>query len=815
MQYRAVSLRVVLVTIVLTMAVSGIGLLAHNHMRYLNLIHHNKAESVMGFVKSQASYLLDSSREKIIRVSMALQAKGSLRTAIREKNANRLTSILDNQFNQYLFTTGGIELLGIYVFDDQLNLIAGSSKGKLGKDASGIVCSRNLDNARLRTGHDRLKSLQLFCSDNHIAHIGILSAVGSFKAMGYLLYVVNPSSILKSLGDNLGMPVQILNPDDSIAYRNENWPSSVSQSRENYLTLTHTVSDDLGQPLVLINLIHDLSDFNQALQGEQRSTAINAVLIFSFAIILSLLLMRVVLRAVNSLEQSANSLRQGDFKTVAKTRFSEFNVLIGAFNSMAADISALFQRLTKARQESEQASRAKSMFLANMSHEIRTPMNAVLGFTQILLRDPELPGRYRRPVESIEKAGNHLLGLINDILDLSKIEAGAAEVHAVDFDLQALVDGMGDMFKLRCKQNGLVWKLDNQLQGNCLVHGDQNKIRQVLVNFLGNAVKFTEQGSVKLQVSNHGDNYRFEVVDSGVGISPSGLLDVVKPFQQSDAGFNKGGTGLGLAIAKRQLELMGSEIEIDSHLGKGSRFSFSLYLPPAKNEVSAKRESRRHSQLYLPKGCVVNALVVDDVEDNREVLAHLLEKTGVTVRTAVNGKDAVQKISQYIPDIVFMDIRMPLMNGSQAMLHIKNNYPEVVCIAVTSSVLYHERAKYLEQGFDDLVGKPFRFEQIIMAIEKSLDVGFEEYVTGQSGNADGDAHYDELQSVKGICVPKSIYSKLVAAMEVNALTDMGAIVQELRKLNSETRYLADLLERHLANFETDDIAHILAEVNCA
>jgi CheY-like chemotaxis protein len=239
-------------------------------------------------------------------------------------------------------------------------------------------------------------------------------------------------------------------------------------------------------------------------------------------------------------------------------------------------------------------------------------------------------------------------------------------------------------------------------------------------------VKFTEQGSIKLQVLRQGINgYRFEVRDTGVGISPSGLLDVLKPFQQGDAGISKGGTGLGLAIAKRQIELMASDLEVESELGKGSRFSFALELPVAENEIVVEREPRRHAQLYLPENRIVNALVVDDVADNREVLVQLLEKSGVMVRSAVQGKDAIQKMSDCVPDIVFMDIRMPLMNGSQAMLHIKNNFPDVICVAVTSAVLYHERAMFLKQGFDDLVGKPFRIEQVISCIEKHLDITFE------------------------------------------------------------------------------------------
>jgi signal transduction histidine kinase/CheY-like chemotaxis protein len=725
MQFKAVSLRLILVTILLTMAVSGIVLIVYNHMRYQGLIQQNKTNAVAEYVEDQTNDLLASSKRDLIRVAMALQADRGLRAAIRDKKRQQLVPVLNNQFNQYLFTTGNIKLLRLIAFDAQLNPIAVSSQQNDSTAPADVMCRQPRERAQARRGTDRLKSLFIFCNDDERAHIGVLTPVGSFHALGYLMYVVDPASILKTLRLRLDMPVQIANSDGSIAYTSDDWLAADKRDAKNHIDVSHTVVDQQGDPVLTINMMHDLSDFNNALQGAQRETVATALLIFSVAMILSLILMRMVLKALRSLKDSANSLKQGDFKSVAKTRFSEFNTLIDTFNAMAADIAALFQRLNKAKLDSDQASRAKSMFLANMSHEIRTPMNSMLGFTQILLHDPQLPAAYRRPVESIERAGNHLLSLINDILDLSKIEAGAAQVHAVDFDLQGLVEGMSDMFKLRCKQNGLVWKLDNQLSGHCHVSGDQNKLRQVLVNLLSNAVKFTEQGSVKLQVSNLENVYRFDVVDTGVGISPSGLLDVLKPFQQGEAGMNKGGTGLGLAIAKRQLNLMGSDLEIDSQLGKGSRFSFSVEMLPAEQEIVSRREQRRNTQLYLPEHHSVTALVVDDVDDNREVLVHMLEKSGVTVRSAINGKDAIQKMSQQVPDVIFMDIRMPLMNGSQAMLHIKNNYPEVTCIAVTSSVLYHERAAFLEQGFDDLVGKPFRMEQIISCIEKYLAVEFE------------------------------------------------------------------------------------------
>ena len=815
MNSKAVSLQQVLITIILMMAVSGIGLLAYTSLQYQNLIQENKTRSVRQFLQNQVTHLLASSQRQIINVAMELQSKKALRDALRHKNIQQVTRTLDNQFNQYLFTTGGITLNRIYAFDAGLNLITGSSKGMIHENVSHVMCNSIIDAASVRRGAERLKSLALLCDHKKTGHLGVLVSVGGFKVTGYLLYVVDATSILSDLGDRLGMATQILNPDGSVAHITSEWEAVAQGAAENHLHISHTVTNEFKQPVAYIQVVHDLRDFNAAIGSLQQSSVYTALLIFGIALLMSFLLMHAVLKALRSIKESTNRLREGDCQTVSRTRFSEFNVLIDAFNSMATDISALIQKLNSAKHDSEQANRAKSVFLANMSHEIRTPMNAVLGYTQILLRDRELPAQYRRSIESVEKAGNHLLGLINDILDLSKIEAGVVELHPVDFNLHELISGMDDMFKFRCKQSGLVWKLDNRLRGNGLVHADQNKLRQILVNFLGNAVKFTEHGSVTLRVSNEDDKYYFEVKDTGMGISSSEMLDVLKPFQQAEAGIRKGGTGLGLAISKRQLEIMGSELNIASEPEKGSSFSFTINLPPANKAITVSRQERRNSQLYLQPGYSVNALVVDDVEDNREVLYHLLEKTGVDVRSAINGKDAVQKINEKVPDIVFMDIRMPLMSGTEAMRHIKNKYQNVICVAVTSSVLYHERSRYLAQGFDDLVGKPFRFEQIITCMEKYLKVSFDSNNGEQESST---ALYQEecvAERIKDISVPKSLYARLKEAAEVNAITDMEQAVEELKKLNEETRYLASLLEKHIANYETEDIVHLLDGVHCA
>jgi signal transduction histidine kinase len=281
-----------------------------------------------------------------------------------------------------------------------------------------------------------------------------------------------------------------------------------------------------------------------------------------------------------------------------------------------------------------------------MSHEIRTPMNAILGYAQILNSDPELQPSQRKAVETIGSSGEHLLGLINDILDISKIEAGREALHSTDFDLRGMVEGLGNMFEMRCQQKGLNWRMATDLSAS-RVHGDVGKLRQILINLVGNAVKFTQSGEVKLQVEAHGqERFSFAISDTGPGIPKEKQASIFEPFRQEDEGMRQGGTGLGLAISLRHVQMMGGQIELESTPGAGARFSFVLTLPPGGGET-AEVDSTDWSRVRgLADGQSVRALVVDDVETNRDVLRGMLARIGVGVETAQHGAEALELIGR-------------------------------------------------------------------------------------------------------------------------------------------------------------------------
>jgi signal transduction histidine kinase/DNA-binding response OmpR family regulator len=377
----------------------------------------------------------------------------------------------------------------------------------------------------------------------------------------------------------------------------------------------------------------------------------------------------------------------------------------------------------KARLAAESASRAKSEFLANMSHELRTPLNAILGYAQLLER-AKLSDQHKSAITTIHRSGQHLLMLITDILDLSKIEAGKLELCALPVDLKSCIDGVADMIRIRAEEKGLrfVCALPDDLTP--YVMGDEKRLRQILINLLSNAVRYTPRGEVRLTVSTlpgRGDRraVRFEVGDTGIGIAEDQHELIFQPFEQAgDAQRRAGGTGLGLSISAKLVELMHGRLRVDSRLGEGSRFWFDLeveaahpaaVLPEAASELRLSGDRRK-------------VLVVDDTEANRAVLWDTLGQLGLEVSEARNGAEALSAAQADRPDLILMDLRMPVMDGFEATRKIRAiaSLKTVPIVAVSASATQEVRDESLAAGADDFLAKPVLYEELVETLARHL-----------------------------------------------------------------------------------------------
>jgi len=491
-------------------------------------------------------------------------------------------------------------------------------------------------------------------------------------------------------------------------------------------------------------------------------------------------------------------------------------------HELQRQLSQQNQEIKQEKENAEVANQAKSTFLANMSHELRSPLNAILGFAQILTRSQRLDKENQENVGIISRSGEHLLNLINQVLDLSKIEAGRTTLNENHFDFYRLLDDLEDMFHLKADDKRLQLLFEREPSVSQYLYTDEVKVRQVLINLLNNALKFTVEGgitvrinakTIKTDLNQQCSVIEFEIEDTGPGIAPDELDELFTAFVQTETGKqSQEGTGLGLPISRKFVQLMGGEMVVTSEVGRGTTFQFQIHCQLSE-ATRIKEESTPKNRIIAlaPDQPRYRILIVDDKWTNRQLLIKLLNPLGFELKEAENGQQAIEIWEAWEPHLIWMDMRMPVMDGytatQQIKAHLKGHATAIV--ALTASVLEEERAVVIDAGCDDFLRKPFKEADIFDIMHKHIGVNYVYEDSGETKESEADEE-TQLENLKSEItqLPSDLLTQLQEAVET---ADLQAMLPIIEMIGESNKPLANTLAKLVNGFRFDILQEVFED----
>lgn len=606
-------------------------------------------------------------------------------------------------------------------------------------------------------------------------------------------------SYFKEGVDKTSLPNSQLKPDEI----KDNYLFNFSQD---YVDIFRKVYRNKNKFVGTVYIRSDLEAFDKHLFWAASIITIIMILSLLLALILAFKFQKVLTAPIDSLLGTMKAVSKSKDYSLSATKVNndELGILVESFNDMLAQIKNHEAELAKARDQAMAANQAKSTFLANMSHELRTPLNGILGYAQILNKDRQLNEQQKTGIGIIQRSGDYLLTLISDILDLSKIEAGKLEIFPAEFHLKPFLNSLAELFKMRAQQKEIefIYKFSDNLPIG--VSGDEKRLRQIVINLLGNAIKFTKQGQVSFTVEYYDNKFIFKIIDSGIGIAKEELENIFLPFQQAgDKNSKEQGTGLGLSITKKLIDRMGGKLHVDSVLGQGSTFWIELELPIISTMVEETKSIDTPQVIgYKSSEKSLQILIVDDNWENRAILQNMLEPLGFKTMNAVNGIEGVKFAAEHKPDLILMDLVMPEMNGFDATAEIRKTLKDIPIIAASASVFEEHRQLSLDVGCNHFLDKPIRESELLDVLKLFLNV---EWV------------YEELQDINIEATEEQPLVMLSTEQAESLMTlaksgNIKGIINFAKQLDSELIPMANKITDLAKSFDINGLRNLAQEI---